>query len=117
GLRSITTGALAPFEFVAAGEIGRVQVPCRLSVTGTESFRDGVLLGLGLAQMPVFHIADDLAAGRLVRVLPDHPPPSAPVSVLYPRSRQRAPGVRLFIDWLVERFAAGQSESPSIQAP
>lgn len=117
GLRSITTGALAPFEFVAAGETHRVQVPCRLSVTGTESFRDGVLLGLGLAQMPVFHIADDLAAGRLVPVLPDHPLPSAPVSVLYPRNRQLSPRVRLFIDWIVERFAAGQSESHSIQAP
>jgi DNA-binding transcriptional LysR family regulator len=117
GLRSITTGALAPFEFVAAGEIERVQVPCRLSVTGTESFRDGVLLGLGLAQMPVFHIAQDLAAGRLIRVLPDHPLPTAPVSVLYPRNRQLSPRVRLFIDWIVERFAAGQPESHSIQAP
>jgi hypothetical protein len=28
------------------------------------------------------------------------------VSVLYPRNRQLSPRVRLFIDWIVERFAA-----------
>ena len=104
-LRSITTGALTPFEFAKDGQVQQVEVATSLSVTGTESFRDAVLLGLGLAQMPVFHIARDLAEGRLVRVLEDHPLPPAPVSILYPRSRQLSPRVRLFIDWIVERFA------------
>jgi DNA-binding transcriptional LysR family regulator len=108
GLRSITTGALAPFEFEpAGGEAIRLDdIAAPFSVTGTESYRDGVLLGLGLAQMPVFHVAHDLAEGRLERVLADWPVPSAPVSVLYPRSRQLSPRVRLFIDWAVQRFAA-----------
>ena len=74
-------------------------------MTGTETFLDGVLLGLGLAQMPLFHIERDLAAGRLVRVLPDYPVPAGPVSVLYPRNRQLSPRVRLFIDWIVQRFS------------
>ncbi|HEY4370462.1 MAG TPA: LysR family transcriptional regulator, partial [Burkholderiales bacterium] len=30
-----------------------------------------------------------------------------PVSVLYPASRQLAPRVRVFIDWVVERMQAG----------
>ena len=106
GLRSITTGALAPFEFVSGNGVTRVEVSAPLSVTGTESFRDAVLLGLGLAQMPVFHIERDMAEGRLMQILKDHPLPSAPISVLYPRSRQLAPRVRLFIDWVVRRFAA-----------
>jgi len=106
GLRSITTGALAPFEFVSGNDVTRVEVSAPLSVTGTESFRDAVLLGLGLAQMPVFHIERDMAEGRLMQILKDHPLPSAPISVLYPRSRQLAPRVRLFIDWVVRRFAA-----------
>jgi len=77
-----------------------------LSVTGTESFRAGVLLGLGLAQMPVFHIRRDLAEGRLEQVLADYPVPSTPVSLLYPRNRQLSPRVRLFIDWAAHQFAA-----------
>ena len=105
GLRSLTTGALAPFEFVGTQGLRRIDMPAPLSVTGTESFLDGVLLGLGLAQMPLFHIERDLVRGRLQRVLPDHPVPTAPVSVLYPRNRQLSPRVRLFIDWIVQRFS------------
>ena len=105
GLRSITTGALAPFEFVSADGITRIDLPAPLSVTGTESFLDGVRLGLGLAQMPVFHIEHDIASGRLLRILPEHVVPSAPVSVLYPRNRQLSPRVRVFIDWIVQRFS------------
>lgn len=108
-LRSITTGALTPFEFVENGGVRRIDMPSPLSVTGTESFRDGVLLDLGLGQMPVFHIAQDLAEGRLVRVLDGYALPPAPVSVLYPRNRQLSPRVRLFIDWAVERFATDRS--------
>jgi DNA-binding transcriptional LysR family regulator len=105
GMRSLTTGALAPFEFVTPQGHTRIDMPGSLSVTGTESFLDGVRLGLGLAQMPVFHVERDIAEGRLQRVLPEHPVPSAPVSVLYPRSRQLSPRVRVFIDWTVQRFS------------
>ncbi|MFG1285211.1 LysR family transcriptional regulator [Xanthobacter autotrophicus] len=108
GIRSLTTGSLTPFEFTCDGQTRRMDVASFFSVTGTESFRDGVLLGLGLAQMPVFHIERDLAEGRLVQVLPEFPPLSMPVSVLYPTSRQLSPRVRLFIDWVVQRFDAPQ---------
>jgi DNA-binding transcriptional LysR family regulator len=33
--------------------------------------------------------------------------PPGPVSILYPRSRQLSPRVRLFIDWAVQRFLDG----------
>ena len=119
GIRLVSSGALTPIQFLEGGVPVRVDVPAPLSVTGTESFRDAILLGLGIAQMPVFHIADDLAAGRLVRILKDYPVPPAPVSILYPRSRQLSPRVRLFIDWAVERFAtyaatAGPKDGPGI---
>lgn len=109
GIRSLTTGSLFPFEFVYDSSTRRVDMAAPFSVTGTESFRDGVLLGLGLAQIPVFHIEQDLAQGRLVEVLADFPPLSATVSVLYPTSRQLSPRVRLFIDWVIQRFSAHPS--------
>jgi DNA-binding transcriptional LysR family regulator len=111
GLRSITTGALAPFEIVERDGLRKIDLPARLSVTGTESYLDAVRLGLGLAQMPVFHIAQDLAEGRLERVLADFTLPPGPVSVLYPRSRQLSPRVRVFIDWIVGRFSAQTSDA------
>jgi DNA-binding transcriptional LysR family regulator len=42
----------------------------------------------------------------LIEVLPEMPPPSAPVSLLYPRSRQLSPRVRVFLDWAAHEFAA-----------
>lgn len=104
GLRSLTTGALAPFEFDLPDGRRRVDLPAPFSVTGTESLLDGVLLGLGLAQMPLFHVGQALRDGRLERVLEDYPLPPGPVSVLYPRNRQLAPRVRVFVDWIVGRF-------------
>ena len=115
GLRSLTSGALAPFEFVDTQGLTRIDVPAPFSGTGTESYLDGVRLGLGLAQMPVFHVERDLAEGRLRRILPEHKVPSAPVSVLYPRSRQLSPRVRVFIDWIVQQFSisGGNKRSPA----
>lgn len=104
GLRSITTGTLAPFEFIDRNGITRMEIAAPLSVTGTESFLDGVLLGLGLAQMPLFHVERHIETGRLERVLDNYAIPNGQVSILYPRNRQLSPRVRLFIDWVVGRF-------------
>ena len=109
GWRWITTGALHPFQFVDGQRELSIAMPCSLCVTGTESLRQAVLLGLGLAQMPSFHIAADLKEGSMLRVLADHPVPSAPVSVLYPRNRQLSPRVRLFIDWVALQFAKAEA--------
>ena len=105
GIRSVTTGNLAPLEFVMDGEVRSVPLPATLSVTGPESYLSGVRLGLGLAQMPRFHVEEDLRRGSLVAVLPDLLPPSVPVSLLYAQSRQLSPRVRVFIDWLAKQFS------------
>lgn len=106
GLRSYTTGALRPFIFLGDEGPVTIEVPAPFSVTGTESFLDGVRHGLGVAQIPLFHTGRDLAEGRLERILADYPLPPGPVSILYPRNRQLSPRVRVFIDWIVQQFAA-----------
>jgi DNA-binding transcriptional LysR family regulator len=74
------------------------------SVTGPESYLLATRLGLGLAQMPHFHIAEDLKRGSLVPVLANCSPPSAPVSLMYAQNRQLSPRVRVFSDWLAQQF-------------
>ena len=116
GLRSITTGSITPLEFMARGERTTAALPCTLSVTGTESYLAGIRLGLGLAQVPRFHVEQELARGELVQVLAGTPPPSEPVSLLYQRSRQLSPRVRVFLDWAAREFArrnAGGTEEPN----
>jgi DNA-binding transcriptional LysR family regulator len=109
GIRSVSTGTIMPLEFRVGDEMQALTLPCALSVTGTESYLAGIQLGLGLAQVPRFHVEDDLRQGRLVQLLPDMPPPSAPVSLLYPRTRQLSPRVRVFLDWAAGEFASRQS--------
>jgi DNA-binding transcriptional LysR family regulator len=105
GLRSLTTGRLRPMEFVMAGSLREIPLPVIMSVTGPESYLATARLGLGLVQVPRFHVEDDLARGTMVRVLSSYPPPTVPVSLLYPRNRQLSPRVRVFIDWVVRAFA------------
>jgi DNA-binding transcriptional LysR family regulator len=106
GLRSLTTGALRPLQFMVAGELRTVNAAAPVSVTGTESYLATALLGFGLFQVPRFHAADALRRGALVEILADTPPPAAPVSLLYPRNRQLSPRVRVFLDWVAREFAA-----------
>lgn len=104
GIRLLSTGNLTPVEFHVGGETRRVEMPAPFSVTGPESYLLGVRLGLGLAQVPRFHIERDLASGTLVELLTEAPPPPAQVALLYPRSRQLSPRVRVFLDWAAGEF-------------
>jgi len=104
GLRRLSSGDLEPLRFAVDGKLHDLSLPAPFSVTGPESYLLGTRLGLGIAQMPRFHIADDLARGSLVALLPDCPPPSAPVSLMYAQNRQLTPRVRAFSDWLAQEF-------------
>jgi DNA-binding transcriptional LysR family regulator len=62
--------------------------------------------GLGIVQVPRYRVEGELAAGRLKIILADFPPPSMPVSVLYPQNRQLSSRVRVFAQWLRDIFEA-----------
>ncbi|MDB5999038.1 MAG: LysR family transcriptional regulator [Rhizobacter sp.] len=58
--------------------------------------------GAGLLQTYRFIVEDDLAQGRLVRVLPQAGGRSRPFSLIYPERRHTPQRMRLFIDFLVD---------------
>jgi DNA-binding transcriptional LysR family regulator len=105
GLRALSSGQLTPLEFAQGDGNRAVTLPAPVSVTGTESYLAVALLGFGIFQVPRFHAQGALATGALVEILSDHAPPSVPVSLLYPPSRQLSPRVRVFMDWAAARFA------------
>ncbi|MCB1390925.1 MAG: LysR family transcriptional regulator [Rhodobacteraceae bacterium] len=83
-----------------------IRLPARLCVDNTEAYYAAALAGLGLIQVPRHSIRDDVAAGRLVEVLPDLRPAPLPLSFLYPSRRNLAPRVRVFSDWLAALLRA-----------
>jgi DNA-binding transcriptional LysR family regulator len=107
---STLTGKPYPLEFHTAEGVTGVTLPGRLSVTSTDVYAGAAIAGLGIVQVPRYRIESDLKAGRLKIILPGLPPPSLPVSVLYPQHRQMSPRVRAFAEWLRERFAAAFAE-------
>lgn len=106
GFRSSATGGMLPLEFTIEGELRTANLPATVSVNAAESYVSGAKLGLGLIQIPRYHAEQALQSGELVQVLAEYPPSPAPVSILYPRSRQLSPRVRVFIDWVGQLFAA-----------
>ena len=58
-------------------------------------------LGLGLAYTEDLAVAEDLAAGRLERVLADYSPQSAAIVLYFPARAQTQPKLRAFIDLAV----------------
>ncbi len=100
---------LAEITCAAPAYIERFGMPANVgALDGAESLVAAARLGLGLIQVPRYHVESDLEQGTLVPVLPDFPPSPTPVSLLYPPNRQLSLRVRVFIDWLVRAFGAGR---------
>ncbi|MEQ8389910.1 MAG: LysR family transcriptional regulator [Thalassospira sp.] len=94
-----------PLDFTVNGTVRQITLPASISVTGADSYAACAQAGLGLVQVPRYRVADDLATGRLVDILPEFPPDPMPVSILYPQNRQLSVRVRVFVDWVADVLA------------
>jgi DNA-binding transcriptional LysR family regulator len=69
----------------------------------TLAVREAVCEGAGLSVLPDYVIADDVAAGRLIRVLPQWQLPTGGIHAVFPAARFRPAKVRAFVDLLAHR--------------
>lgn len=91
----------------ASAPVLRVEVSGPLCANNGDLLRDAAVAGLGITTLPEFIVAADLAAGRLVPVLTEHPAPALPLWALWPSRRYVPAKVRLFVDYLAEHLGAG----------
>ncbi|TPG42563.1 LysR family transcriptional regulator [Sphingomonas koreensis] len=89
----------------ARGIRSEVEIETRCVAPEPEVVRTMVLAGAGIGILPDFHAADAIAAGALVRVLPDYEHRTIDVHALYPSHRSLSAKVRVFIDALVQDLA------------
>lgn len=75
-----------------------VRVAPRLLVTEVEAQCAAAIAGRGIARLSSYQVAEALAEGRLVRLLPDTEPPPVPVNLVAPGGRFMPPRVRAFLD-------------------
>jgi DNA-binding transcriptional LysR family regulator len=83
-------------------EFGR---PARFASNNYGAVRDVALAGGGIAMLSEFMVADDLAAGRLVRVLPEWRTRVTEVHAVYPARHNLPPRLTLFLDHLAKALS------------
>lgn len=102
--RSSSSGEVEPLEFSLSGELRKVHLPVTVSVSNGDSYVAACEAGMGIIQIPEYHIRQQLDEGSLVEILPNIRPPSLSLSVLYSHHSHMKPALRVFIDWMVTHF-------------
>ena len=98
----LPNGAPYRWEFARRGETLHVDVPGHLVLDAPLLMLDAVRAGVGLAHLAEWYVAEDVAAGRLVRVLQEWTPPFPGLALYYPAGRHMPAGLRVFIDLIRE---------------
>jgi DNA-binding transcriptional LysR family regulator len=104
---AIGRGASSPSFEADDGRGGVREVPMRAQVTvaSSDAYQAVCLAGLGIIQAPRLGLLPLVQSGRLVEVLPEHPAPPMPVSLVHAHGRQVPARVRVVMQWLGEVVA------------
>ena len=95
------------WDLIKNGEHHPVEVCNSFSVNNSEALRDLVLSGAGIALLPTFAVAKDLASKALQRVLPDYTVTGSTgdaLYLIYMPGRYLPAKTRTFIDFLSEQW-------------
>ncbi|ACA17504.1 transcriptional regulator, LysR family [Methylobacterium sp. 4-46] len=94
------------WHFTGPGGEVAVAPAGRLRANNADALTPALLAGFGLAVQPDFLIFDDLASGRLERVLPEWSPPPIALNLVMPPGALRPARVVALIAFLERQFAA-----------
>lgn len=95
------------WAFQAADGLQRqIRMQPRLIVNTVEAAVDAAVEGRGLTRVFSYQVADEIAEGRLVVVLPKADASTWPVHLITPEGRLAVPKVRAFVDFALPRLKA-----------
>lgn len=99
-------GSLSPwFLRDPEGRLRKYTPRGRIVLGHGEPMLDAALAGCGITYLPSWLMADELASGRLERVLSPDLVDGAPIHAIWPATRTLAPKIRFVVDELVQRFS------------
>ncbi|MET3711907.1 DNA-binding transcriptional LysR family regulator [Sphingomonas trueperi] len=93
----LPNGARYRWQFTQNGETLHVDVAGPVTLDEPHLARMAVLDGIGIGFFMESNVRDDIAAGRLVRLLEDWTPPGAPLALYYPGRRNQSAALKAFI--------------------
>lgn len=107
--RYLSWSSIAPRQIIHAdgqtAVLDPTKVMCRTILDDGTSQRLATLAGMGISVNSLWSVAQDIEAGRLVRVLPDwclHD--QSVLWLIYPKSNVLTPKVRCFMDFLIKQL-------------
>ncbi|WP_437880076.1 LysR family transcriptional regulator [Pseudomonas sp. LRF_L74] len=103
-VRNPRDGRLVAWQFIDKGKPRDLEACGRLIFDNGDALLEAAHLGLGIAQLMDFAVAEAIADGRLVELLQPYAGRQREISIVYPPSRQRSPRLKVFADALVERW-------------
>ncbi|QOY94058.1 LysR family transcriptional regulator [Massilia sp. UMI-21] len=103
---SAKTGKISQWDFTRDGERIEVTLPGAIALNDSNAYVHAGLAGLGIINMTDYLLLQHIAAGRMLRVLPEWSIDPLPVHVVYPQNRHLSAKVRVFVEWISELFAA-----------
>ncbi|MDY6949268.1 MAG: substrate binding domain-containing protein, partial [Pseudomonadota bacterium] len=78
--------------------------------------REAILAGMGIAFLPRFIVAEDIAAKRVVPVLADYVSAQLPLYLMFPKGHYVLAKVKAFVDFLVTTMSDSAQPEPAPQA-
>lgn len=97
-------GTLDSWRFQENGRHHDIRVSGNWRSNNGRALLNAARAGLGLVQLPSFYLDKAIAEGALVPVLEDYRPTDSGVWAVYPHNRHLSAKVRLFVNFLAERF-------------
>lgn len=98
-------------EIQGPGGKARVRSTVVMKSDDTTLSYHAVHAGLGFAYLPEWLVADDVASGRLVHMLPNHSAPCPTLFAVYTSRQYLLPKLRSFIDHLRDALEPGDAPS------
>jgi DNA-binding transcriptional LysR family regulator len=100
------TGGGADWRLESNDETVIVPIAGPIKADNGDIIRLAAIAGAGIAFQPGFIVDDDIAAGRLVRVLPAWQSAEMGINAVYPSRRHLSAKVRTFVDFVAAALAA-----------
>lgn len=100
-----TPSARSPWRLIRGSETVEIMPRASIRANSGHALRTAALAGLGVIRQPLMLVGPDIAAGHLVRLLPDWDLGERAVTLLYYRDRRMTPRLSSFIAFAMETFS------------
>lgn len=109
----LPNGALLRWHFEKGGEAVQIDVRGPITLDEASLARTAVLEGVGIGFFLEQDVRDDIAAGRLTRLLADWTPPLADLCLYYPGRRNPSAALKAFVGLARELGRRAKSGAPA----